>query len=173
MSNNHSMSLILVGFILILNSATLQAQDTTSTYVNVKSRPVQIAIFTPIQILPETDFIEGFRFNFIYGRNKSITGLDVGFVNHLTKGLSQGVQLGFVNIVEGDYLGWQYGFANLTKFNFDGFQSGIFNYAKKMRGVQLGIVNYVGTLNGLQIGLVNINEENYDYPVLPIVYWSF
>jgi len=172
MSNKYYISLVLAVFILILSSTTVQAQDTTTTFQE-KSRPIQIALFAPVQILPETDFIEGFRFNLIYGRNTSITGFDVGFINHSTKGLSQGVQVGFVNMIEGDFTGWQCGFVNLTKYNFEGLQSGMFNYAKKMRGVQFGLVNYVGNIHGLQIGLVNINEDGYDFPVLPIVHWSF
>jgi hypothetical protein len=74
---------------------------------------------------------------------------------------------------EDDFTGWQSGFINLTKYNFEGLQSGLFNYAKNIRGVQFGLVNYVGNIEGLQIGLVNINEEGHDFPVLPIVHWSF
>jgi hypothetical protein len=172
MANKYYMSLVLAVFIIALSSTTVQAQDTTITFQE-KSRPIQIALFAPIQILPETDFIHGFRFDLIYGRNTSITGLDLGFINHLTMGFSEGVQVGFVNMIENDYTGWQCGFINLTKNNFEGFQSGLFNYAKMIKGVQFGLVNYVGDINGLQIGLVNINEKSYDFPVLPIVHWSF
>ena len=154
-------------------SPTVQDQDITPTPVQNRSRPVQIALFTPIQILPETDNVEGFRFNLIYGRNISVTGFDIGFVNHMTGGYNEGVQIGFVNMVDTDFTGWQSGYLNITKGEFEGFQFGMFNYAKQMRGVQFGLINYVGNIEGLQIGLVNINQDGSDYPVFPIVHWSF
>lgn len=173
MSDKYYVSLVLASFILILRLTTVQAQDITSTTVHDRNLPFQVALFTPVQIIPEADNIRGFRFNLIYGRNASVTGFDLGLINHTTSGLSQGLQFGFVNMVDSDFSGWQCSFLNITKNNFEGFQSGMVNYAKQMRGVQFGLINYAGSIDGLQIGFVNINEEGGDYPVFPIVHWSF
>ena len=143
------------------------------TPVQAKNRPIQIAIFTPVQIFPEEDPISGIRFNLIYGRNVSITGLDLGLVNHTTTGKSAGIQFGIVNLVDSDFTGWQDSWVNVTKGKFEGFQSGIVNHSKNMRGFQLGLVNYAEIMKGLQIGLVNIIRQGGAFPVFPIVNWSF
>jgi len=130
---------------MIISSTSVQAQD----------RPIQIALFTPVQIVPEDIDIKGFRFDVIYGRNASVTGFDVGLVNHTTTGLSKGIQFSFIGLNESDFIGWQHGFVNITKGNFEGLQVGVVNYANQMKGVQFGLVNYAGSGKGLQIGLVN------------------
>ena len=163
MPKKYCASLVLAVLTVILTSTSVQAQN----------RPIQIALVTPIQIFPEDDHIGGIRFNLIYGRNASVTGLDVGFINHTTKGLSQGVQFGFIGLVDADFIGWQDNYVNITKGNFEGLQLGIYNYANQMNGIQLGLVNYAVNMKGLQIGLVNIIKQGGAFPVFPIVNWSF
>ena len=149
---------------LIFVSTTVQAQD----------KPIQLSLFTPVQIFPEDNSISGVRLNLIYGRNIYVTGLDVGLVNHTTTGTSQGVQFGAVGLVEADFVGWQNNeIINITKGNFKGFQSGIVNYANYANGVQFGLVNYAVSMKGLQIGFVNIIRQGGQFPVFPIVNWSF
>ena len=152
-------------FVLILFSFTPK--------VNAQSKPIQIAVLTPIQIFSEDTPISGFRFNLIYGKNVSVKGLDLGLINHTTSSLSKGVQMGFIGLVDSDFVGWQYNSVNVTKGNFEGFQWGIVNYAKYANGFQLGIVNYAESMKGLQIGLVNIIQQGGKFPVFPIVNWSF
>jgi len=163
MSKKYCVSLVLAALTLIMTSTPVQAQN----------RPIQIALVTPIQIFPEDNHIGGIRLNLIYGRNASVTGLDVGLVNHTTKGLSQGVQFGFIGLVDSDFTGWQDNNVNITKGNFEGLQLGIVNYAKRMNGVQFGLVNYAVNMKGLQIGLVNIIQQGGAFPFFPIVNWSF
>src|SRR3989339_363011 len=69
-------------------------------------KPIQIALFTPIQIHDSESSISGIRINFIYSVNKDLTGYDVGFINRLTGDLN-GAQGGFVNIVDGNVMGMQ------------------------------------------------------------------
>lgn len=147
----------------ILIPASVQAAD----------RPVQLSLFTPVQVFPEEDHIKLLRFNLIYGRNASVTGLDLGLVNHTTGGGSLGIQWGLVSFNESDYTGWQYSSVNFTDGDFRGFQWGVFNYTRSARGLQLGFVNYAGTMYGLQIGLVNVIGEGGVLPVLPVINWSF
>lgn len=136
-------------------------------------RPVQLSLFTPLQIFPEEDNITVFRFNLIYGRNASVRGLDLGLVNHTTGSGSKAVQWGLVSWNDEDFTGWQYNTVNVTRRNFKGFQWGAVNYVNSGRGLQLGLVNYAETMYGIQIGFVNVIRTGGLLPVLPIVNWSF
>jgi len=144
-----------------------------STPAMARNRPIQLALFTPVQVFPEDNPISGVRLNLIYGRNVFVTGLDLGLVNHTTTDISKGVQLGMVGLVDSDFVGWQHNSVNVTKGNFKGFQWGIVNYANYANGFQLGVVNYAVSMKGLQIGLVNIIRQGGAFPVFPIVNWSF
>jgi hypothetical protein len=143
------------------------------TSAPAKTKPIQLALVTPIQIFPESTEISGVRLNLLYGRNVSVTGLDIGLVNHSTTGISKGVQFGVVGLADSDFVGWQNNSVNITNRNFEGFQWGAVNYANYANGFQLGIVNYARSMKGLQIGLVNIIKQGGQFPVFPIVNWSF
>ena len=134
---------------------------------------LQLSLINPIQLVPETESISGIRFNLIYGKNTSVSGLDFGLVNHTTSGLTKGYQFGLVGINEGDFMGFQDHFVNSVKGSCEGFQAGFYNHAGNMNGFQLGFVNHCGTMKGLQIGLINIIEQNGQFPVFPIINWSF
>lgn len=155
---------------------------------DAEEKPVQLSLFTPIQIFPEETSITVFRFNLIYGSNASVTGLDLGLVNRTTSGVSKAFQIGLVSWVEADFVGFQwgainmvkndctgfqYGPVNVVKNDFKGFQWGFVNYTKHARGFQLGVINYTETGYGLQIGLINIIREGGFLPFFPIVNWSF
>jgi hypothetical protein len=144
-----------------------------TTPVGAEERPIQLSLVTPLQIFPEEDDIAGIRFNLIYGRNVSVTGVDLGLINHCTGGVSKGFQYGLVGIVDADFVGWQYGAVNVTRGDFEGLQWGFMNYAGRANGLQLGIVNYAERLKGLQIGIVNIIQRGGQFPVFPIINWSF
>ena len=130
-----------------------------STPVQAQNQPIQIALFTPIQIFPEDNTIEGLRLNLVYGRNASVNGLDIGMFNHITKGVSKGVQFGVLGLVDADFTGLQFNIVNVTRGKFE--------------GLQLGFVNFAGSIKGLQIGFVNIINQGGAFPVFPIVNWSF
>ena len=143
------------------------------TILMAESKPVQLSLFTPVQIFPEDNPIRGLRLSLIYGRSASVTGVDLGLINHNSSGLSKGVQWALVGYVEADFVGWQNCAVNITKGSFEGFQCGFVNYANHANGFQLGIVNHAVTLKGLQIGLVNIIKQGGKFPFFPIVNWSF
>lgn len=138
-----------------------------------QTRPINIALFNPVQIFPESNSIEGIRINLIYGKNAAVTGLDWGLVNHVGSGGFKGVQLGFINLVEGNVTGWQNGFINISKRNVEGFQWGWFNSGGHVSGFQLGLLNFADSMYGLQIGLLNFIHSGGLFPVFPIVNWSF
>lgn len=154
----------LIVILLLILPKAIEAQD----------KPVQIAIINPIQLFNENNSITGLRINLLYGRNRSVTGIDFGLINHTTNGTSTGVQWGFVGINNGNFVGWQNDGVNITHENFEGLQWGIVNYAGSVNGVQIGLVNYAANMKkGLQIGLVNIIKRGGQFPVFPIVNWAF
>jgi hypothetical protein len=148
--------------------------------------PIQIALFNPIQLAPESEAVSGLRINFIYGKNTSVTGVDWGLVNHCTKGQSVGLACGWVNYNEGSFTGWQSGLVSITKGDFLGLQEGLYtnvgkgtgiqygfiNTAGHWEGLQLGFVNYTQTMKGIQIGLANAIQKGGFMPIFPLVNWS-
>ena len=144
-----------------------------SSPVMAQTKPIQLALFSPVQIFPEDTAISGIRINLLYGKNTSITGLDWGLVNHTTSGQSLGVQFGLVGLADGDFKGLQDNFVNVTHGDFEGLQWGFVNYANYANGLQLGFINYANSMKGLQIGLLNFIKTGGFFPVFPIVNWSF
>lgn len=151
-----------------------------------QERPVQVALFFPVQAFPETDAVRGLRISFIYGKNADLTGLDIGLVSHTTRSFL-GVQFGFAGIAEGTFTGAQLNsVVNLSRGTFEGVQWGAVNsvdqgqgvqlsgvsLARQFRGLQIGIVNYAESLDGVQLGLVNIIKHGGAFPVLPLVNWG-
>jgi len=141
--------------------------------IRAQTHPIQLSLVTPLQIFPETDSIGGVRFNLLYGRNVSVTGLDVGLVNHTTTGSFIGLQHGLVGIVDSDFTGGQHGGVNVVQGRCEGVQWGMVNFANEMSGLQFGLVNYARKMKGIQIGLVNMIKQGGQFPVFPIVNWSF
>jgi hypothetical protein len=62
---------------------------------------------------------------------------------------------------------------NVNGGNAEGVQLGFYNHAGYMNGVQLGFINHAASMKGLQIGLINIIKSGGQFPVFPIVNWSF
>ncbi len=152
-----------------------------------QEKPIQIALFTPVQIVPQNEGVSVVRLNLIYSANKSVRYVDLGLVNVTTGGASQGIQWALVGVNKGSFTGWQSGAAAITQGRFEGLQSGwytsaqegeglqwgLINTAASWNGLQLGLINYTQRLHGLQIGLVNIIKTGGQFPVFPIVNWSF
>ena len=146
---------------------------TLNINLTAQEKPVQLALFNPIQIFPENTSIAGIRLNILYGKNTSVTGLDWGFVNSTT-GVQKGVQFGFVNLTEGGFTGWQEGLVNVTRGNSLGLQSGGVSFHNgHHQGVQFSLLNYAETLNGLQLGIINIIGKGGFMPVFPIFNFDF
>ncbi len=140
---------------------------------HAESKPVQLSLLAPIQLFNENQPISGIRLSLLYGKNVAVTGLDWGLVNHTTTGKFAGAQFGLVGLADSRFVGFQDNFVNIAKQDFEGFQWGFVNHAHYANGFQLGIVNYAGSMKGLQIGLVNIIGQGGQFPVFPIINWSF
>lgn len=156
--------------ITVLAGILLAAFGTTA---HAQTKPIQLALVNPVQVFPESNSIEGLRLSLLYGKNATVKGLDLGLVNHTTSGTSLGLQLGLVGLNEGGFTGLQWDFVNMSDQNVEGFQWGFFNHAGRMSGLQLGFINTTGSMKGVQVGLLNFIKTGGQFPVFPIVNWSF
>jgi hypothetical protein len=149
-------------------------------------RPVQVALFFPVQIFPETTPIQGVRLNLLYGKSADVTGLDLGLVNQTTHSFL-GVQFGLVGVAQGTFTGGQVNWINVSQGTFEGIQwggivnsleqgrgaqLGLVNAAQRFRGLQFGLVNYAQSINGVQLGLINIIKQGGQFPVMVLVNWG-
>lgn len=141
-----------------------------------EAKPIQLAVFNPVQLVPETDSVKGARLSLFYTVNKDVSGLSLvwlgvnratGDVNGVELGLGNwvegsayGGQLGIVNHAGKRFVGVQYGMVNVTEGDFTGLQWGLVNWTEGfMHGVQAGFVNYSGQMHGLQLGIVNYTKS--------------
>jgi len=105
----------------------------------------------PWSIPNEISLVYGLRANFGFGRYERTYGIDAGAWS--TSGEFGGVAANLVgNYVERNAMGLQVGVVNLV----DG----------EMSGVQIGVVNAARRLRGMQIGLANFNEAGIFFPIL-------
>jgi hypothetical protein len=179
--------IILLALAIILSVSAL-ALGEEGTGTGYREEPFQLALWSPVAVRADDVGITIFRLNVIYGRNVSIKGIDLGIANHCTGGVSKAWQIGLLNSVEGDFIGWQDGWVvNFTSGKFIGFQSGIYNEvaeaeafqlgiinkAENMSGLQLGFVNWCENMHGIQIGLANYIASKETLPFFVFVNWSF
>lgn len=148
--------------------------------------PIQLALFTPIQIVPQSHDVTAIRLNLIYSVNRSVQYVDLGLVNVTSGGASSGIQWAAVAVNKGAFTGWQSAFAAVTQGRFEGLQTGLVsmahegqglqwsgvNLSDNWSGLQLAVVNYAKHTSGFQVGLVNIIKEGGQFPVFPIVNWG-
>jgi hypothetical protein len=183
-------SSLLAALIAVGVGAPSEAQAETQS-------PISLSLVPPIQIVPPKGSVYGFRLN-IFGKNQTVHGLDIGFINWVddeflgvqflgfgwVEGEMQGIQFNYVaNIgrssVEGGQLGLfnlagagstglQWGAVNFVEADLMGVQLGLFDYAAEFSGLQFGLVNFTENLSGVQIGLINIAKNGF-LPVFPIV----
>jgi hypothetical protein len=172
------LSLIILTVVLFTVISPAVAQET---------KPINLALFDPVQIYKNDQAIKGVRLNLIYGNNAAMTGLDVGIANWVTGDMS-GLQWGFINYTMGNFSGWQNSPISMTGGHMLGVQTGwLFSMNESGKGLQwsgltmsdnfiglqLGIVNYAIDLHGIQIGLINIIKNGGMLPVFPIFNFSF
>jgi hypothetical protein len=166
--------LTIIGCVLILSSFCF-AQGTEST--RPLWTPFQISL-SPNAVLPPCDTVIGLRGNLLYGKTKSVTGVDIGIVQQTTENCV-GLQLGaadlatnitgiqyspFLCIAEDSPFLIQYG----TLFNkanrITGVQIGFIEMADEIKGWQLGVATYAGAGSGVQFfGLFNWADRYSGY----------
>ena len=85
------------------------------------TKPIQLSVFDPIQLVPEEDSIKGARLGIFYTVNKDVSGLSLVWlgVNKATGDVS-GVEIGLGNWVEGAAYGGEAGVLNHVGKRFVG-----------------------------------------------------
>jgi hypothetical protein len=140
---------------------TARAQQTVPSPED--GRPIQLALFNPVQIHPESASIFGLRLSLFYGHNRNVSGFDYVVLGaNVTDGDFAGVGWSWfgANIVHGQAMGWQSGLANFAGDGLLGLQTGFFNMAGgESTGVQLGAVNVAEVMAGVQLSAVNVATE--------------
>lgn len=177
-----------LGLLMALAFTTAAALPATA---EAQTKPIQLGLVTPLQIVPQDQSVGVVRFCLIYCANDDVKFIDLGLVLKTT-GKNEGGQLGVVGLGNdftglqvnwagayntGDLSGVQWsGLGNYTVTG-EGVQlSGIFNGAEDFGGLQIALVNYTKTLQGLQLGIINIISEGGDIfglPIFPFVNFDF
>ena len=165
---------VVLGLVVVLCAERASAQ----------ASPINLALFNPIQLVPETASIHGLRLN-IYGKNRDMHGLDFGFIHEATGNLvgiefglvnwvhrdAVGIQVGLMSQVGGHLIGGQLNWLSLAG-SIEGAQIGLLNHAERVDGLQFGLVNIADQLRGLQLGLVNIALNGF-LPVFVLFNFAF
>jgi hypothetical protein len=121
--------------------------------------PLELSLWSPVQIAGQEASVKGLRLSLFYGKNADVSGIDFGLVTRTT-GTQVGWQWGFVHINDGDFSGLQEGFFNKVSGDFYGWQAGV-------------ICITDGRFDGFQSGIVNLIRSGTPRGFFPIVNWSF
>lgn len=158
---------------------------------SAQTKPVQLGLVTPLQIVPEDQSVGAFRLCLIYCANEDVQYVDIGLVLKTTgeQSFVQFSALGLGNDFSGVQWNWAgaYNTGHLSGVQWSGLGnytvtgegvqlSGLFNYAEEFGGLQFALVNYAKDLQGLQVGLINIIANGGDIfglPIFPIVNFDF
>jgi len=126
-----------------------------------ETKPIQLALFDPIQLVPASDSIRGLRLTVFYTANKDVSGLSLAMGVNRATGDVNGVEIGLANWVEGSAYGGQLGFVNHAGKRFVGMQWGAVNVTEgDSTGLQLGFINWADQYtNAVQLGAVNISKR--------------
>jgi hypothetical protein len=138
----------------------------------------QASLWAPdLQLVPASEDVSGIRLQ-VYGQNRNVKGLDIGFAHYTTgdftglgglwtlynrvDGTTTGVQWGLINYTQGEVKGWQSGWLNINTADLTGLQTGLISWndiaTSEVTGIQLGLVNTAKHVHGLQLGFVNYAE---------------
>ena len=155
----------------------------------------QLAV--PSVNIPKDPDVSGMRLSFLYGKNHSTHGLDVGLlsvsdtsdfsglalvagVSKVTGAMSSGVAFSLVNYHTGTDSGVNGAFINLLNEAGGAFNTGFVIIAKgatlvdlggvnvsKSSGAQIGFINVTKHIKSFQFGFLNMAENGF-LPVFPI-----
>lgn len=104
--------------VLALGSGAANAADGSA-------QPVNLALLSPIQLVPEDQSVKGFRLSLLYGRNQDVEGIDLSLIG-VNDGNGSGIQFGAINYAE----------------TVEGIQLSFLNLADQLHGIQIGILNF-------------------------------
>jgi hypothetical protein len=134
--------------------------------------PIQLALVPQFQLVHEDDSIQGLRLN-IYGRNRNVSGVDIGLAHEVT-GDFKGVDFGILHITRGEGRGLQFnGIYSEATVRMSGLQVGMVNRSNNMHGIQIGLANFADDMTGFQFGLWNEIKNKEQWNVIPIINAAF
>ena len=121
-----------------------------------------LSVCSPGQLPAPTSSIYGGRLSLIYGECHELYGLDLGLTGYVRERLN-GAQLnGLWSGVGTDMAGLQVGFVNTVDGYVAGLQAGAFNFCRDLFGCQVALSNVAfEDMYGCQIGLVNVADRLY------------
>jgi hypothetical protein len=168
--------LAVVAGMAVLTAANLfadgnQQVSATTTDTGV-TKPIQLALVPPVELVPENESISGLRLN-IYGSNRNVFGVDIGLI-HETKEDFHGIAFGLLSFVHGEARGLQLsGIYSTADKRMSGLQVGMVNRSPSMHGLQIGLANFADDMTGIQIGLWNEIKNKPSWNVIPIINAAF
>ena len=163
----------------LLSFATILTAFSFSANAQNTARPIELSLWSPIQLGSTSDDVKGVRLNVFYAKNNDLSGLDVGFFGlGYNTGDVVGVQWNFIgSVVEGEMAGWQTGLYTHTVGEFRGLKGGLINLQgddlygwqaglitiadSQVVGLQTGFFNKAGDMRGLQLGFINYADKLY------------
>ena len=144
-------------------------------FSNAAAAETGFQLAVPSRNVPDDPQVNGMRFSFLYGKNRSTHGLDVGLlsvsetselsglalvggVSKVTGRMFSGVAFSLVNYHTGSDSGVNGAFINLLNDAGNAFNTGFVTIARGATLVDLGGVN-VSKSSTAQIGFVNITKQ--------------
>ena len=119
--------------------------------------PLQISVFSPVQLFDSSQSVYGLRTNLIYGHSRAVYGLDLGLFNRVDR-LSAGLQVGLMNLNHASRYGLSLGLVEVNGEDSYGLSLHLWSDTKKdVHGLQMGLLYNEGQSFRLpQIGGWNV-----------------
>lgn len=147
--------------------------------------PISLNIVPPAQFPPSDFNVTGLRTSLLWGRQRDVTGIDLGLIGNITDQKFTGLAVsGLFNYTGGESTAVGAQIAGLTNINkqkisvygiqaalganvnpaessVTGLQFALVNWSPHttIYGLQAGLYNKARTVYGLQIGLINVAES--------------
>ncbi len=145
--------------------------------------PLSINVFPPVEFPPSDFNVAGFRASLLWGSQRDVRGIDLGFLGNITSGTFAGASAsGLFNITHGTTTAVLFQAAGAVNWNSNktrvlGIQlAGLVNYNEaesavsgiqaallanlsahtNIYGFQLGLYNKAQNVYGIQFGLINV-----------------
>ena len=111
---------------------------------------------------PESPDVNGARLTLLYGKNRSVRGLDLGFFSFSETERLDGFQSVFgMARVSGDSSGFSGAFINLHSGSHNGVNAGFLNQVEELKGgANIGFVNITNRYSMLDVGGLNISDRS-------------
>jgi hypothetical protein len=165
---------------------------------NVAVAETQFQLALPSLNIPSDPEVDGMRLSFIWGKNRSTNGFDLGIlsvsetsdfsglalvggVSRVTGRMDSGVAFSLVNYHSGSDSGVNGAFINLVNDTQDAFNTGFVTIASgttsvdvggvnvsKASTAQIGFINVTKHIKSFQLGFINMADNGF-LPVFPFV----